>query len=93
MDKGADILDHINKVKSLANQLTCLEVPMKNKDVVMTLLDSLLPSFDHLITALEMRSFLELTLDFITACLMHEVSKKKEKEPQEHDAAMLSGQP
>ena len=32
MDEGADILDHINKIKSLANQLTCLEVPMKDED-------------------------------------------------------------
>ena len=93
MDEGADILDHINKVKSLADQLTCLEVPMKDEDVVMTLLDSLPPSFDHLITALETRPISELTLDFITARLMHEVSKRKEKEPQGDDAAMLSRQP
>src|SRR5450631_1333284 len=93
MDEGVDILDHINKVKSLADQLTCLEVPMKEEDVVMTLLDSLPPSFDHLITALETRPFSELTLDFITTRLMHEVSKRKEKEPQGDDAAMLSRQP
>src|SRR5450631_1639278 len=92
MDEGVDILDHINKVKSLADQLTCLEVPMKEEDVVMTLLDSLPPSFDHLITALETRPMKELTLDFITARLMHEVSKRKEKEPQGDDAAMLSHQ-
>ena len=41
MDESDDILMHINKVKSLADQLTCLEVPMKEGDVVMTLLDSL----------------------------------------------------
>ena len=93
MDEGDDILDHINKVKSLADQLTCLEVPIKEGDVVMTLLDSLPPSFVHLITALETRPMNELTLDFITARLMHEVSKRKEKEPQGDDAAMLSRQP
>jgi hypothetical protein len=93
MDESDDILTHINKVKSLADQLTCLEVPMKDEDVVMTLLDSLPPSFEHLITALETRPMKELTLDFITARLMHEVSKRKEKEPQGDDAAMLSRQP
>ena len=87
-----DILEHINKVKSLADQLTCLEMPMKDDDVVMTLLDSLPPSFEHLITALETRPRKELTLNFITVCLMHEVSKRKEKEPQGDDAAMLSRQ-
>ena len=93
MDEGTDILDHINKVKSLANQLTCLEVPMKEEDVVITLLDSLPPSFDHLITALERRPMKEFTFDFITTRLMHEVSKRKEKEPQGDDAAKLSRQP
>src|ERR1700737_2951057 len=92
MNESDDIPTHINKVKSLADQLTCLEVPMKDEDVVMTLLDSLPPSFEHLITALETRPFSELTLDFITARLMHEVSKRKEKEPQRDDAAMLSRQ-
>ena len=29
MDEDADIIDHINKVISLADQLTCLEVPTK----------------------------------------------------------------
>ena len=89
MDEGADILDHINKVKYLDDQLTCLEVPMREGDVVMTLHDSLPPYFDHLITALETQPMNELTLDFITARLMHEVSKRKEKEPQGDDAAML----
>ena len=93
IDESDDILEHINKVKSLADQLTCLEVPMKDEDVIMNLLHSLSPSFDHLITMLEMRPMNELTLDFITARLMHEVSKRKEKEPQGDDAAMLSGQP
>ena len=92
MDENNDILDHINKVKSLADQLTCLEVPMKNEDVVLTLLDSLPPSFDHLITALKTRLMSELTLDFITTRLMHEVSKRKEKELQRDDVTMLSRQ-
>lgn len=92
MDEGADILDHINKVNSFADQLTCLEVSMKDEDVVMTLLDSLPPSFDHLITVLDVRLISELMLDFITARLMHKVSKRKKK-PQRNDAAMLSCQP
>jgi hypothetical protein len=46
-----------------------------------------------LVIALETRPLKELTLDFITARFMHGVSKKKEKEPQGDDAAMLSHQP
>ena len=31
----------------------------------------------------------ELTMDYVTACLMYEMSKRKEKEPQGEDAAMV----
>lgn len=61
MNEGDDILDHINKVKPLTDQLTCLNVPMKEEDVVTILHDSLPPSFDHLITALETCPMKELT--------------------------------
>lgn len=57
------MVNYINKVKSLATQLTCLKVLVKDKDVVMTLLDILPPSFDHLIIALESRPMKELTLE------------------------------
>jgi hypothetical protein len=62
---------------------------MKEEDVVMTLFNSLPPSFDHLITTLETRPMEELTLDFIAAYLMHKVSKRKENKPLEHDVAMV----
>ena len=87
------LLNHINKVKSLANQNTCLEVPMKEEDVIMSLLDNLSPLFDHLIIALKMCRISELTLNFITARLMHEVSTKKQKGPQGDDVFMVSHQP
>jgi transposase InsO family protein len=94
MEEGDNLLDHINKVKALADQLTCLEVPLRDEDVVMTLLDSLPPSYEYLITALETRPINELTMDFVTARLMHEMSKRKEKEkePQGDDSAMFSRQ-
>ncbi len=80
MQEGEDLLDHINKVKALADQLTCLEVPMRDEDVVMTLLESLPPSYEHLITALETLPMQDLTMEFVTARLMHEVSKRREKD-------------
>ena len=67
----------------------CLEVPFKEEDIVMTLLDSLPSSYEHFITALETRPMKELTLEFVTARLMHEVAKRKEKEPQGDDVAMV----
>jgi hypothetical protein len=92
MQEGEVLLDHINKVKALADQLACLEVPMRDEDVVMTLLESLPPSYEYLITALETLPMQALTMEFVTARLMHEVSKRREKEPQGEDAAMVSTQ-
>ena len=90
MQESDDMLDHINKVKGLADQLACLEVPVTDGDIVMTLLESLPPSYEYLITALETRDMKELDMDFITARLVHEVSKRKENETQDGGAALLS---
>ena len=92
MDEGDDLLDHVNKVKALADQLACLEVPVREEDIVMTLLESLPTSYEFLITALETMPTKELTMEYVTARLMHEMSKRKEKEPQGDDAAMVARQ-
>ena len=89
MVESDNLLDHINKVKALADQLACLEVPMRDEDIVMTLLDSLPPSYEFLITALETMPMKELTLEAVTARLMHESTKRKEKAPHGDDAAMV----
>ena len=92
MQEGDDLLTHINQMKALADQLNCLEVPVKDEDIVMTLLESLPPSFENLITALETLRLKDLTMEFVTARLMHEVSKRKEKELHGDDAALVSRQ-
>lgn len=63
MQKCGDLLDHINKVIALADQLDCLEVLARNKDVAMTLFESLSPSYEHLITALETMLLKELNIE------------------------------
>ena len=60
LPQGDDMLNHINMVKFLVDQLTCLEVPVKKEDVVMTLLFSLPPLFNQLITTLETHMMKEL---------------------------------
>ena len=63
MQKCGDLLDHINKVIALADELACLEVPPRNKDVAITLFESLSPSYEHLIIALEMMPLKELNIE------------------------------
>src|SRR5687767_389670 len=77
---------HINHVKELADQLTSFEVPVREEDIVLTLLESLPPSFDNLIIALETLRLEDLTMAFVTARMMHEVTKRKEKESHGDDA-------
>ncbi|MGH7974689.1 MAG: retrotransposon gag domain-containing protein, partial [bacterium] len=89
MQDGDDMLDHINKVKALADQLSCLDVPLRDEDVVMTLLQSLPDAYDYLIAALESRPIKDLTLEYVTARLMHEITKRKEKDPHHEDSALV----
>ena len=53
MQEGDDLLDHVNKVKALTDQLACLEVPVRDENIIMTLLESLSALYEYLITALE----------------------------------------
>ena len=46
MQEDNGLLDHVNKVKLLMDQLACLEVLVRYEDIVMSLLESLLVSFE-----------------------------------------------
>ena len=92
VDVGDELLDHINKVKPLVDQLACLEVPMWEEDIIMTLLESLPTLYKYLITALEMLPMKELAMEYVMPRLIHEMSKHKEEEPQSKDVAMVSHQ-
>lgn len=50
---------------------------MKDKDVVMTLHKSLLPSYEYFIITLEMMLMTKLTMKYVMACLMHEMLERK----------------
>ena len=79
MQENDDLLDHINKVKTLADQLIYLKAPVISEDIEMTLLERLPPLYKYLITILEMMSMKELIIEYITSRSMHEMSKRKEK--------------
>ena len=55
---------------------------MKDEDIVMTLLDSLLTLYEYLIIALKTIPMKDLTIYYLTARLTHEMSKRKENDPQ-----------
>ncbi len=74
------MLVHINTVKALADQLCSIKMNIMDEDVYMVLLMSLPPSFDNLVTSLELMSNKDVDLQFIIARLLHEMSKRKECE-------------
>lgn len=93
LDEANDMFDYINNENPIADQLTCLEVPMKKDDEVMTLLNSLPSLVKHLIAALEVHPMKHATLILIIRRLVHNLVNKNEKIPTQEDADMLSHQP
>src|SRR5579875_1494527 len=89
MQESDDLLQHINKVKTLADQLEALDVAVTEGDIVMTLLESLPSSYENLIVAMETKDIKDLTLEYVTSRLMHEVARKKEHQTVAMDNAAL----
>jgi hypothetical protein len=92
LEEEDDMLEHINKVKALADQLNGADVTISNGVIVMTLLESLSPSYEYLIVAMESRPISELTLDYVTSRLLHELSRRKENESRGDSTALMAKQ-
>jgi hypothetical protein len=60
-------------------------VPIRNEDIVMTLLEILSPSYEHMMTGLETMPIKELTMKYVMTCFIHEMSTRNDKEPQDDD--------
>ena len=89
MQECDDLLNHVNKVKTLANQRAYLKISVRNKDIIMTLLESLSPTYKYLITTLKNMSMKEVSTEYVTTHLMHEMLKREEIETQCDDAPMV----
>lgn len=89
MSVGDTMMVHINKMRSLAEQLAAVGAPVTEDDQVATLLCSLPESFNNLITALESRAD-SLTLEFVIARLLHE-ERKKSDSVQSSETALYAG--
>ena len=89
MQEDDVLLNRVNKVKTLANQLICLEVPVKNKYIDMILHKNLSMSYEYLITVMETMMMKKLMMNYVTICLMYEMLKRKENEPQNKDDVMM----
>ena len=80
MAESDTMLEHINKMKSLAGQLESVGAPMTEDDQVATLLCSLPDSYSNLIIVFGNRAD-EFTMDILGAKLLHEEHKQKDDIP------------
>ena len=51
---------------------------MINKNIMIILLENLPPFYEYLITTLKIMLMKELTMEYMTTCLIHAMSKRKE---------------
>ena len=86
------MLGHINRVKALADQLNSAHVAIMDGNIVMTLLESLPSLYEYLIVAMESRPIQQLTLDYMTSQLLHELLRHKENESYDDTTTLLSKQ-
>ena len=88
MKEGSSIETHMKEMKELADRLAALGAAVLEEDQVVTLLGSLPPSYQMLVTTLEARN--ELTLNYVQQSLVHEEKKQSSgsssEKPGSHDA-------
>ena len=75
MEKGTQMIDHINYMKTLSEHLEAVGDAAAEKDLVVILISSLPDEYNFLITALETIAEEKLTWDYVRDRLLHEYEK------------------
>ena len=77
MEKGSDMVGHVNNLKTIAEHLEALDDAVAEKDLVMILISSLPEEFNNLITALETLKEDALTWTYVRDRVINEYERKK----------------
>ena len=80
MAEGTSMEAHIKTMKELTDRLAAINAPIAEEDQVVTLLESLPPSYSALVTALEARD--AVTLSYVRQSLIREEQRLKESNTQ-----------
>jgi hypothetical protein len=93
MKEGTKIIDHLNIFNTLIVQLTSMEVKFEDEDKAITLLCSLLKSWNNLVTSISFSSTEVLDYDSVVgALLVEEMRRKTSKETSTSKAMLVRGQ-
>ena len=90
MEKGQDMVEHINQIKTLAEHLEAIDDAIAEKVIVILLVSSLPDEYNYLITALETLADTNLTWDYVRDRLIHESEKMKPDVATTNDALFTS---
>ena len=86
MEEGADLMQHITAMTSLAEQLRELEEEISSRKFATMILGSLPESYDNFVSSLNARTADELNWDNIKGPLIEEYMKRKDKRDQQHSS-------
>jgi hypothetical protein len=92
MKEGTKVVDHLNTFNTLIVQLTSMEVKFEDEDKAITLLCSLLESWDNLVTSISFSSTYVLDYEFVVGALLaEEMRRKSSKETSTSEAMLVRG--
>ena len=94
MDDGSSMIEHVNKIKTIAEHLEALDDMVVEKDLVMILISSLPDDFNNLITTLETLKEEKLSWDYVRDRVITEFERKKGEKQQvkgPQDALFVGG--
>ena len=86
MEDGDSVTDHLNVFNTLVSQLVSADIKMEEEDKCITLLCSLLDSWDNLVVAIGSRTKFGLKFEDIVSSLLLEEMRRKSMESQSADA-------
>jgi hypothetical protein len=93
MKEGTKIPDHLNVFNTLICQLSSMDVTYEDEDKAVTLLCSLLESWDHLVTTMWFISTYSIDYDIVVGDLLYEeMRKRSSKETSTIEEMVVRGQ-
>ena len=88
-ERGAGMLAHVNNLKTISEHLEALDHAIAERDLVMTLISSLPPSYNNLVTALETLREDNLTWNYVRDRVISEYERRKGDAPSKKDSEAL----
>ena len=90
MRDGHSVVDHLNDFNTVVSQLVYVEIKILDEDKCISLLWSLLDSWDSVVVAIGSNT-IALKFDEVVSSLLLEEMKQKNMEGQSTDALFLGG--